>query len=119
MPIEYEASVQSSKSNLYNLITAAMPDLRLDYPEVYPKWQAYLKDFDITKRTPLLPEMTSEKERYFINGRNIVTTFYNVRNLEQRLLKFVLIAPFSGVLTQALVTEGSLVSPGSEIRGIY
>jgi hypothetical protein len=72
---EYQASVQSSKSSLYNLITAAMPDLRLDYPDVYEKWQTYLQNFDITKSTPALPEMTSEKERYFINGRDIVTTY--------------------------------------------
>jgi multidrug efflux pump subunit AcrA (membrane-fusion protein) len=112
---EYQASVQSSKSNLYNLITAAMPDLRLDYPDVYSKWQSYLQDFDIAKSTPPLPEMTSEKERYFINGRNIVTTYYNVKNLERRLSKYVLTAPYTGVLTQSLVTEGSLVRPGQKL----
>jgi multidrug efflux pump subunit AcrA (membrane-fusion protein) len=115
---EYAASVQSAKSNLYNLITAAMPDLRLDYPDIYPKWQAYLNSFDITGSTPSLPEITSDKERYFINGRNIVTTFYNVKNLEQRLGKYVIRAPFSGVLTQAQVTEGSLVRPGQSL-GMY
>ena len=112
---EYRASVQSAKSNLYNLITAAMPDLRLDYPEIYGKWQNYLINFDILGPTPELPEMTSEKESYFINGRNIVTTYYNVKNLEQRLAKYTLRAPFSGVLTQALVTEGSLIRPGQKL----
>jgi multidrug efflux pump subunit AcrA (membrane-fusion protein) len=112
---EYRASVQSAKSNLYNLITAAMPDLRLDYPEIYPKWQAYLNSFDITKGTPVLPEMTSEQERYYINGRNIVTTYYNVKNLEQRLTKYVIRAPFSGVLTEAQVTEGTLGRPGQSL----
>lgn len=112
---EYRASVQSAKSNLYNLITAAMPDLRLDYPEIYSKWQNYLINFDILGPTPELPEMTSEKESYFINGRNIVTTYYNVKNLEQRLAKYTLRAPFSGVLTQALVTEGSLIRPGQKL----
>ena len=115
---EYLASVQSAKSNLYNLITAAMPDLRLDYPDIYPKWQAYLDSFDVTKKTPELPEMTSEQERYFINGRNIVTTFYDIRNLEQRLTKYIIRAPFSGVLTQAQVTEGTLVRPGQSL-GVY
>ena len=115
---EYQASVQSAKSNLYNLITAAMADLRLDYPDIYPKWQSYLDSFDITKGTPELPEMTSEQERYFINGRNIVTTYYNVRNLEQRLTKYVIRAPFSGVLTEAQVTEGTLVRPGQAL-GVY
>ena len=38
---EYTASVQSAKSNLYNELTSIMPDLRLDYPETYPKWQSY------------------------------------------------------------------------------
>lgn len=115
---EYQASVQSAKSNLYNLITAAMPDLRLDYPDIYPKWQSYLDSFDVTSRTPELPEMTSEQERYFINGRNIVTTFYNIRNLEQRLTKYIIRAPFSGVLTEAQVTEGTLVRPGQSL-GVY
>ncbi|GGD54022.1 efflux RND transporter periplasmic adaptor subunit [Muriicola marianensis] len=112
---EYAASVQSAKSNLYNLITAAMPDLRLDYPEVYPKWQAYLNGFDLEKSTPDLPEITSEKERYFISGRNIVTTYYNVKNLERRLSKYVIRAPFDGVLTEALVTEGSLIRPSQKL----
>ncbi len=112
---EYAASVQSAKSNLYNLITTAMPDLRLDYPEVYPKWQAYLSGFDLEQPTPELPEITSEKERYFISGRNIITTYYNVKNLERRLYKYILRAPFSGVLTEALVTEGSLIRPGQRL----
>jgi len=112
---EFSASVQSAKSNLYNLITAAMPDLRLDYPEDYPKWQAYLSGFDLEKITPELPEITSEKERYFISGRNIVTTYYNVKNLERRLSKYIIRAPFSGVLTEALVTEGSLIRPGQKL----
>jgi multidrug efflux pump subunit AcrA (membrane-fusion protein) len=112
---EYYASVQSSKSNLYNLITSIMPDLRLDYPEVFPKWQAYLKSFDLDESTPPLPEMTSEKEKYFISGRGILTNYYNVKNQEQRLRKYRITAPFKGVLTEALVTEGTLVRSGQKL----
>lgn len=112
---EYYANVQSSKSNLYNSIAAIMPDLRLDFPEVYPKWQEYLTSFDLDKTTPQLPEMTSEKEKYFITGRNIVTNYYNVKNLEQRLAKYSIRAPFSGILTEALVTEGSLIRSGQKL----
>lgn len=112
---EYYASVQSAKSNLYNDIAAIMPDLRLDFPEVFDKWQTYLSSFDIEKTTPKLPKMTSEKENYFITGRGIVSSYYNVKNLEQRLSKFYINAPFSGVLTEALVTEGSLVRNGQKL----
>ncbi|MCX2718041.1 efflux RND transporter periplasmic adaptor subunit [Lentiprolixibacter aurantiacus] len=112
---EYYASVQSAKSNLLNLITSVMPDLRLDYPELYPKWQAYLSEFDLDRVTPELPVMTSEKEKFFITGRGILTSYYNVKNLEQRLSKYTISAPFSGVLTEALVTEGTLVRAGQKL----
>jgi len=112
---EHYANVQSTKSNLYNAIAAIMPDLRLDFPDIYPKWQQYLSGFDLNKTTPKLPEMTSEKEKYFITGRGIVTNYYNVKNLEQRLSKYTISAPFSGILTEALVTEGSLVRNGQKL----
>ena len=112
---EYYASVQSSKSNLYNSIAAIMPDLRLDFPEVFPKWQSYLSGFDLNKTTPKLPEMTSEKENYFITGRGIISNYYNVKNLEQRLAKYNVRAPFKGILTEALATEGSLIRSGQKL----
>ncbi len=112
---EYYASVQSAKSNLYNLVTSIMPDLRLDYPEIYDKWQKYLNDFDMNRATPKLPETTSEKEKYFITGRNIYSSYYNVKNLEQRLAKYTITAPFDGVLTEALVTEGTLIRQGQKL----
>ncbi|WP_190809858.1 efflux RND transporter periplasmic adaptor subunit [Flagellimonas sp. S3867] len=121
---EYYASVQSAKSNLYNLLTSIMPDLRLDYQKVYPKWQAYLNSFDLNKTTPGLPEMDTEKEKFFISGRGIISSYYNVKNLEQRLSKYTITAPFNGVLTDALVTEGTLIRSGQKLgeyinTGVY
>lgn len=112
---EYYATVQSAKSNLYNDIAAIMPDLRLDFPEIYDKWQGYISNFNLEKTTPQLPEMTSEKENYFITGRGIVSSFYDVKNLEQRLSKYYINAPFSGILTEALVREGALVRSGQKL----
>ena len=106
---EYFANVQSAKSNLYNSIVAVMADLRLDFPDIYPKWEAYLKTYDLEKTTPKLPEINSEKENYFITGRGIISNYYSVKNLEQRLSKYTIKAPFKGILTQTLVTEGTLI----------
>ena len=106
---EYYANVQSAKSNLYNSIVAVMADLRLDFPDIYPKWEAYLKTYDLEKTTPKLPEINSEKENYFITGRGIISNYYSVKNLEQRLSKYTIKAPFKGILTQTLVTEGTLI----------
>ncbi|MEO9570510.1 MAG: HlyD family efflux transporter periplasmic adaptor subunit [Polaribacter sp.] len=112
---EFYASLQSQKSNLNNLITSILPDLRLDFPKEFSKWETYLKGFSINKPTPKLPEFSSDKEKYFINGRGIVTAYYNVKNLEVRLSKHQIKAPFKGILTEALVSPGSLVRVGQKL----
>tara|TARA_R110002012_G_C11674678_1_gene613531 strand:+ start:2761 stop:3894 length:1134 start_codon:yes stop_codon:yes gene_type:complete len=112
---EYYASVQSAKSNLYNTIAAIMPDLRLDFPNMFQKWQGYLNSFDLNKTTPKLPEMTSDKENYFITGRGIVSSYYTVKNLEQRLAKYNMSAPFNGILIEALTNEGALIRSGQKL----
>ena len=112
---EFYANLQSQKSSFYNNITSIMPDIRLDYPDDYQKWQTYLNSFDINKSTPELPQINSEKEKYFISGRGINTAYYNVKNLEVKLSKYNLRAPYKGVLTEALVTPGSLVRVGQKL----
>lgn len=112
---EYAASVQSAKSDLYNNITSIMPDLRLDYPEAFERWEAYLNSFDITKSVPPLPETKTQQEQYFITGRGIISAYYNVKNLEERLSKYRIIAPYDGILTEALVNKGTLIRPGQKL----
>jgi len=112
---EHYANLQAQKSNLYNSITSIMPDIRLDYPEAYQKWEQYLSEFDFNKTTPPLPEINSEKEKFFISGRNIYTSYYNVKNLEVRLTKYTIRAPYDGMLTDALVNPGALVRVGQKL----
>ncbi len=112
---EHYANVQSAKSDYYKLLTSILPDLRLDYAEVFQQWQDYVSNFDMEKPTPKLPEFRSEKEKFFISGKGVLASFYNVKNLEQRLSKYTISAPFDGVLTDALVTEGTLVRAGQKL----
>lgn len=112
---EYYASVQASKSEFYNLVTSLMPDLRLDYPDAFPKWQTYLDNFDVNKSVPTLPEINSDKVKYFVTGRGVYASYYNLKNLEQRLGKYNIYAPFNGVVTEALVTKGTLIRQGQKL----
>ncbi len=112
---EFYANLQSQKSNFYNSITAILPDIRLDYPNEFEKWQSYLNNFDMHKTTPKLPDFSTDKEKYFISGRGINTSYYNVKNLEVKLGKYSLRAPYYGVLTEALVTPGTLVRIGQKL----
>ncbi len=112
---EFKASLQSQKSNLFNLITSILPDIRLDYTSEFEKWEQYLKSFDLSKKVPELPLFSSDKEKYFISGRGILTAYYNVKNLEVRLSKHTIRAPFTGILTETLVTSGTLVRAGQRL----
>jgi multidrug efflux pump subunit AcrA (membrane-fusion protein) len=112
---EYYASVQAAKSDFLNLVTSIMPDLRLDYPAAFPSWEAYLNNFKLEDPIAPLPESTSQNVNYFISGRGLASRYYNVKNLEQRLVKYRISAPFSGILTEALVTKGSLIRQGQKL----
>lgn len=112
---EFYANLQAQKSNLFNAITAVMPDIRLDFPSEYQKWQNYLKNFNSNKSLQKLPETTSEKEKFFISGRGINTAYFNVKNLEVKLNKYNLRAPFNGILTESLVNPGTLIRVGQKL----
>ncbi len=112
---EHVANLRAQKSNLYNQVVLLLPDLKLDYAESFPKWEAYVRDYDMNGPVKALPEPASEKEKLFISGKNLYTAWYNVKNQEERLAKYTIRAPFSGILTEALVNPGTLVRAGQKL----
>ena len=112
---EHRANMRSQKSTLYNQIVGLLPDLRMDYPESFPKWEIYVRNFNMNRFVSPLPIPINEKEKLFIAGRNILPTFYNIKNMEERLSKYTIHAPFSGTLTQSMVRNGALVRAGQKL----
>ena len=112
---EFQASMQAQKSSFVNQITALLRDLRLDFADSFPKWERYVNSIDVDSALPEFPKMDSEQERYFITGRNLQSSYYNIKNLEQRFAKYRVTAPFTGILTEATVTEGTLVRNGQKL----
>jgi len=105
----------AQRSQLLNSITLMMPDLKLDYPDAYPKWEAYLENFDIEAATSEFPKPEGAQEKSFIASRGIQQQFYNIKNGEATLTDFKIYAPFSGVITQALIYPGTMVNPGQQL----
>jgi len=112
---EFRANLRAQKSTLYNQIVALLPDLRFDYPDAFQKWQDYVTSFDVEQILKPLPQSTSDKEKLFIAGRNINSTWFNVKNIEERLTKYTIYAPFNGVLTEANIDKGALVRAGQKL----
>lgn len=112
---EFYATILAQRSNLQNLIASIMPDMRLDYSESYAAWYAYLKAFDVNQTTKKLPETNSDREKLFVTAKNIYNTYYTIKNLEERLVKYRITAPFSGTITEANVNKGALVRSGQKL----
>ncbi len=105
----------AQRSQLLNSITLMMPDLKLDYPTAFPKWTAYLEAFDVEQTTTAFPPSDDAKVKAFIATRGIQQQFYNIKNAEATLADFKIYAPFSGVITQALIYPGTMVNPGQQL----
>ena len=112
---EFRASLVSSRSNFQNTIAGMMADLKLDYPAAYDQWNIFLEDFDLEKALPALPEIKDRKAEFFIAGRGVTSAYYAIKNLEERLVKYSIRAPYDGVLASTSVTEGTLVRPGQNL----
>lgn len=112
---EAELALLSQKSSLINSITQIMPDLKIDYGDSFQQWSDYLNSFEISKPIQPFPSPKSEQERFFINAKNLNTQLYNIKSQESRLAKYTVYTPFTGVLTDASITPGSLVRAGQKL----
>ena len=111
-------NLYAQRSSLMNAITQIMPDLKIDYPEAFNKWKTYLDNFQVEQTTPALPTISSQQEKYFVASKNIYTTFYNIKGLEDRFKNYQVYAPFSGVFLSVNAHPGSMVSPGAPLANI-
>lgn len=112
---EAKLNLLAQKSSLLNAITQLMPDLKIDYPESFQQWKTYLDAFDVEATLPPFPEPLNEQERYFIASRNLLNQYYSIQSAEERLRKYIVRAPFSGVITQTSIQPGALVRSGQKL----
>jgi multidrug efflux pump subunit AcrA (membrane-fusion protein) len=121
---EYAASVKSKRINFKSLITGTLADIQFDYPNELITWKNYANSISSEISLPSLPKTENENFSNYISGKSIFTNYYSIKNLEARLAKYTIYAPFSGVLVAANITPGTLISPGQKLgefikTGVY
>ena len=109
---QYGLSLTSQKSQFMASLVRIMSQIKLDYPEEHPAWDDYLQNFDEHKSLPDLPTVSSEQLKYLLSANNIFATFYSIKSSEALYSKYTLRAPFTGIITQGQVSQGTLVNPG-------
>ena len=115
---EFNSTVKQSRSELKNLIASVLPDIKIDYAENFNKWKNYFDNLSVEKPISKIPESASEKENLFLVGRGIDSTYYKLKNLEERLSKYEIKAPFDGILVKGNISDGSFIVP-NQILGEF
>lgn len=112
---EARLNLYAQKSDFLNALTKILPDIKTDFPDSHSAWNSYLEEFSIKEDLSEIPEPKTPQEKYFLAGRNIFKMFYSIKNLEFRLTKYELKAPFSGTVTMSMIEPGTLVRPGQKL----
>ncbi len=112
---EHRANLKAQKSQLYNQVVSILPDLRFDYPEAFQKWESYANSFSVENRLQALPASSSDREKLFIASKPINSTWYTIKNSEERLAKYSIYAPFNGILTESNIDKGALIRVGQKL----
>ena len=77
-----------------------LPDIKIDYAENFNEWKSYFDNLSVENPISKLPNSSSEKENLFLVGRGIESAYYKAKNLEERLSKYKIKAPFDGILVK-------------------
>ncbi len=112
---EARNNLRASKSRFLNAIAGILPDIRIDYPDSFDKWNGFFNAININEDLPDLPPMDSDQEKIFLASRNILNDYYSIQSAEVRLEKYRIHAPFNGSFTQVFMEVGSVANPGSRI----
>lgn len=109
---QFQLNLKAQKSQFHAALVRIMSQIQLDYPQAHPAWDEYLRLFDENQPIPALPAVEDDQLRFFLSANNVLATYYNIKSTEERLPKYKLKAPFTGIVTQGSVVAGAVINPG-------
>ena len=107
--------IKAKKSQFMSLISANIPDIRVDFGNEYIKWNNFFNTIDLEENLPDFPQMNTAKEKNYIISRSILAEYLSIRSDEEKLGKYTVLAPFDGIITKSYSDVGGNVNPGSPV----
>jgi len=77
--------IKSRKSDLLNALASVLPEIRVDFPEHYKKWEDYFNNVNFERNIPDLPEASNQKIKLYLSRFNVYKIYFNIKNLEIKL----------------------------------
>lgn len=112
---EAKMALLAQRSAFLNLLISALPDIKIDYPNDFGAWNSYAEQLNINKDLAELPTTSTPKLKNFLSIKNIYNQYYSIKSAEARLDKYVITAPFDGVVSVANINNGTLVRAGQKL----
>lgn len=115
---QIKLEINSTKSDFLNALANVLPEIKIDFPDEYEKWQNYFNNVKFDEPLPELPEADNEKVKLFLSRYNVYKLFYSVQNLEIRHEKHFFYAPFDGSIVSTALRTGASVRNGAQLGRI-
>lgn len=115
---DVKASLRSGKSSLLQILSIVLPDVKVDFPDEYEKWNSFFTEITIYNSLPQLPSMHSDKEKVYMAANNVLSTYYSLQQQEIALRRYSITAPFNGSFKKVNREIGAIASPGVELATI-
>ncbi len=112
------AQLKASKSSFMQTLAMVLPDISVDFPSEFQKWNTFFSQIDLEKPLPMLPECKSNKERIFMASQNVLTSYYNLKQAEINLEKYTVHALFSGSIVTAAKQVGDMANTGTTVASV-
>lgn len=112
------AKLKASKSSFLQTLAMVLPDISVDFPSEFNKWNTFFSRIDLDKPLPALPECKSNKERIFMASQNVLTSYYNLKQSEINLDKYTVRALFSGSIVTANKQVGDMANMGNTVASV-
>ncbi len=110
--------LNSLKSDFLNALASVLPEIKLDFPDDYQRFQKYFDHCNFEDKLPPLPETKNQKIKLFLTRFNVYKLYYSIQRQEIILEKHYFYAPFSGSVLTADLRVGSTARAGSKIGEI-
>jgi len=112
---QYRLNLQAQKSQFQSALVRLLSQIKLDYPEAHPDWDAYVRDFNVEETLPELPPVDNDQLRFFLSANGVFASYYQIKSAEEQLPKYNIYAPFTGVITEGNLSPGAVVTPGQPL----
>lgn len=112
---EFTYQLKAKKSKFLQSFASILPDIKIDFPDAYPKWLSFFESININQGLPEIPGTESSKERIFMATRNVLNDYFSIKSDEVRLSKHTIYAPFDGTLNKVILQAGSVINPGTRL----